>query len=253
MDTVHIFCFSGTGNTLLVARAMADEFLRIGIPAKVSLMERADPRLIEPGVAVGIAFPVAIFTTYPVVWDFVRSLPEGGLAEAFMVDTMGGLSAGIMAPMRRILEGKGYRAVGSREVRMPFNLISHEAGSKAKLIEKGLAKARAFSRDLAAGRASWGSFGLLSDLAKVILSNRLIWWLARQYPKMRVSEGDCGQCGLCARICPSGNITMDVFPQHGSNCQACMRCYSYCPREAILYSNLFKRYRAVDVADFLGE
>jgi ferredoxin len=253
MDSAHIYCFSGTGNTLLVARALADELGKVGIPAKISPMERADPKALDLGGAVGIAFPVAIFTTYPVVWSFVRSMPRGEGTEVFMVDTLGGLSAGIMAPMKRILEEKGYRAVGIRQIRMPLNLIHHKEDAKARLIGRGLGEARGYARDLAGGRASWGSLGYLSDLSKLLLSNRLVWWLARQYPKMRVAEDNCVRCGTCARICQAGNIAMEDKPRHGGNCQVCMRCYAYCPREAILYSDIFKRYRAVDAADFLGK
>ena len=72
---VDIYCFSGTGNTLLVARAMRDEFEVADIPAAVHPMERSDPRTINPENTLGLAFPVAILTTYPLVWNFIRSLP----------------------------------------------------------------------------------------------------------------------------------------------------------------------------------
>ena len=50
-----------------------------------------------------------------------------------------------------------------------------------------------------------------------------------------VNESLCTKCGLCARLCPSFNITMNDFPSFSGKCALCMRCYSYCPATAITY------------------
>ncbi len=69
------FCyFSGTGNTLLVARAMAEVFAAHGLETTLRRIEATDPAQVDVGRTLGIAFPVAVGTTYPVVWDFVRAL-----------------------------------------------------------------------------------------------------------------------------------------------------------------------------------
>lgn len=251
MNSVQICCLSGTGNTLLVARAMQEGFMGRGIRAEVLRMERIQPSSLDLRGTIGLAFPVAIFTTYPLVWEFVKSMPAAKGTEVFMVDTLGGFSAGIMAPMKRILEGKGYAPIGCAEIQMPFNLISHEEGSKKRMIEKGRLEATEYAWRLAEGRAQWRSYSLLSELALLLLSNRLVWWLAKQYPRMRVEEGLCSRCGICSKICPARNISMNDYPIHGSNCQVCMRCYAYCPEEAIQYSRLIKRYKAVEASDFM--
>lgn len=51
--------------------------------------------------------------------------------------------------------------------------------------------------------------------------------------KFRVNPSLCNGCGTCADLCPVGNIKMDEQPVTGDNCQYCMRCVSFCPREAI--------------------
>jgi ferredoxin len=248
---VDIYCFSGTGNTLLVARAMRDEFEVADIPAAVHPMERSDPRTINPENTLGLAFPVAILTTYPLVWNFIRSLPEVKGTEAFMVDTLGGISMGIMAPLKRTLRRKGFTPIGAREIRMPVNFLYYSEEKKNKEIEKGLNKARRYVGDLVGDSASWVSYPVLSDLAHAAFSNRFLWWLARQWPKMRVSPERCTRCGLCVKLCPAGNIVMKDYPERQGECQACLRCYAYCPREAVLFMDVFKRYRAVSAKEFL--
>ena len=164
---------------------------------------------------------------------------------------MGGLSMGIMAPLKRALRRKGYLPIGARQVRMPVNFLYYSEEKKNKEIEKGLEKARRYASDLVGGSASWSSYPVLSDLAHAAFYNRLLWWLARQWPKMRVSPEKGTRCGLCVKLCPAGNIVMKDYPERQGGCQVCLRCYAYCPREAVLFAAAFKRYRAVSAKDLL--
>jgi ferredoxin/menaquinone-dependent protoporphyrinogen IX oxidase len=50
-----------------------------------------------------------------------------------------------------------------------------------------------------------------------------------------VDKDRCTKCGLCARLCPSANIKMKDFPVHLGQCDLCMRCYAFCPENAITY------------------
>ena len=50
---------------------------------------------------------------------------------------------------------------------------------------------------------------------------------------MRVND-DCIGCGTCAQLCPKGNIEIRDGKAHvGKNCIACMTCVQYCPKQAI--------------------
>ena len=44
----------------------------------------------------------------------------------------------------------------------------------------------------------------------------------------------CVGCGTCVKVCPKGNIRMsDGRPQIGTDCLQCLACLQYCPQEAI--------------------
>ncbi|MFA7230521.1 MAG: EFR1 family ferrodoxin, partial [Victivallaceae bacterium] len=45
----------------------------------------------------------------------------------------------------------------------------------------------------------------------------------------------CNSCGICSRVCPSGNIELanDGKPTWGNNCEQCMACIQWCPQKAI--------------------
>ena len=97
---IDLYWFSGTGNSLLVAEAMANELRRLGRDVALLPLEISDPASVRSDRALGLAFPVAAFSTYPLVWRFVEALvPTTSGTPAFMVDTMASKSGGIVGPL----------------------------------------------------------------------------------------------------------------------------------------------------------
>jgi ferredoxin len=48
------------------------------------------------------------------------------------------------------------------------------------------------------------------------------------------ADEQCTQCGWCAKHCPVDNIEMTPDgPHFMDHCMLCMRCYSFCPAQAI--------------------
>jgi ferredoxin len=51
---------------------------------------------------------------------------------------------------------------------------------------------------------------------------------------IRVSSG-CNSCGLCAKACPTANITLqDGKPVYSYRCCLCLRCIYSCPMKALM-------------------
>jgi NAD-dependent dihydropyrimidine dehydrogenase PreA subunit len=254
-ETLDLYWFSGTGNTLLVARAMADEFAAHGWDVHLWPMTEVDPNRIAPQGWVGLAFPVAVQTTYPLVWEFCERLALAEGMPVFMVDTLAGYSGAIVGPLREVVRRRGYTPVGAREIRMPSNLypIATSEERNRRLRERALAQARRYARDLMAGRARWGHIPLLPDLFRALTGARWMWrWVAWTDTLLAVDAEACTRCGLCAELCPVGNIALEPLPRYLGKCQQCMRCLSYCPTGALKLGSLPRRpYRAVPASDLV--
>jgi len=87
-NAVDLYFFSGTGNTLLAARAVAERLRKGGKTVRIRRIERGCVPLPE-GTALVIAVPAAMFSAYPFVWEFLEALPDGEGRGAFLVSTMG--------------------------------------------------------------------------------------------------------------------------------------------------------------------
>ena len=253
---IEFYYFSGTGNTLLVVRAMAETFRELGYLVTLHRLETASPQDVPLDHTLGLAFPVAEQSTYPLVWDFARALPSTQGTPVFMVDTMLAYSGAIVGPLRKTLADKGYTPTGACEIVMPNNLYPrriNQARNEVK-IARGLDKARRYARQLSEGAARWGRIPLLPDLFHALAGSKLTWKATSAIGRrLIVDEALCNQCGLCAELCPVGNIVLSPYPRYLDKCQQCMRCVSFCPTEAIrLPWFRHARYRAVRAKDLLA-
>ena len=237
VEPVVLYLFSGSGNTYAVARRIVKTLLEEGVAAHLRPLERSDPGGTLPAGTVGLAFPVALFSTYPFVWEFAENLAPGRGKGIFMVDTLAGFSGGVVGPMKRVVSARGYHPIGAVEIRMPSNYArtERERPRDDRLRRRGLKRADAFAKNLAAGRTSWRSIPLLPELIKRLGRNSQgrAWEALRGKYPLSVDVEKCIRCGLCAEVCPVSNITMETFPRFGEGCFFCQRCVSLCPREAI--------------------
>lgn len=259
LDIVDLYYFSGTGNTYLVVKKMKETFEKCGIIANMNKIEDSNPKNINLDHTIGLGFPIAELSTYEFVWDFIKALPDTKGTKIFMVDTLGGASGGIVGPVKKIAEKKGYKPIGACEIQMPPNVfyIQEEEICKKK-INKGLKKAEKYAKALIKGKAKWKKDPVLynaiyytSMLGLKITETNLNQKLLHFNP----DKEKCNKCGTCVELCPIDNIRMDEgeYPENLMHCQYCLRCVSFCPKKAIPCSINYKgkTYRAVKAKELI--
>jgi ferredoxin len=239
---IVIAVFTGTGNTLLIADALAGELRAAGKGVTLAPMERRDVfESLAAGqnadFALGIAAPVACFSTYPTAWRFIDSLPAASGREAFFIATMGGAGGGMEGPIRSAVTAKGYMPLGALLVRMPGNYgnktLDMEENKKTE--DKAREKAKKFARELLDGTARWDKgVPVFSGLLASMAHGRKPWNLFHSMFPIEALAEKCTGCGLCVRICPEANVEMSGGKARiGKGCQSCQRCVAFCPAGAI--------------------
>ncbi len=250
MNSLDLYYFSGTGNTLLVVEKLIEVFLKNNIKVDAIKIENSKTESIDTKKTIGLAFPVAMQSTYPFIWEFIKKLPKANGTEIFMIDTLHAFSGAMVGPLKKLLIKKGYKPIGAKEVIMPNNfrgkINSEEDREK---INQGLKSVEEFAYSLINKNAIWKNVPILPYIFHFLLSGKHIWNFIRKFgSKFRINHDLCTRCGICIEICPVKNILMSSFPEHNNKCQLCLRCVMFCPSEAIKIPIVkIQKYKSVDV------
>lgn len=258
---VKIFVFTGTGNTLLVSQNITEVLRQEGLIVSLHGMEEPCSPVLDAETALGLAFPVACFSTYPTVWRFIHSLPPGEGREVFMIGTMGGFSGGMQGPLRRVLVRKGYQPIAAKFFVMPGNYnrksnddsLNARHENDARRLQKALLEARLFAYDLLKGRTKWSSgIPLLSSFFYKAAQTRYPWNLFYKMFPITVDEKKCVRCKRCVDNCPEKAMRMGKYPAvEALLCQSCQRCVGFCPKGALhVPGKSAEPYRALSFEEY---
>ena len=220
-------------------------------------IEKADPSKIDPQAMLGIVTAVAEQGTYTLVWDFLKALPKVENTSAFLLDSMGMYSGGIVGPVKSILKKKGFKALVAKEIKMP-NIFYKKRKTPDKDIhirEKGLLHIHRFARDVISGKKHWFDIPVYSYLMSLISKSHILKDFYQKIIPVTFKDSKCIRCDVCVQLCPVNHLTRvnnDIPQGIGRSCIHCQRCYSYCPTEAIsIGSEKNIPYRAFKTKEFL--
>lgn len=251
-----IYYFSGTGNTAFVASEFQDNYKKKGISVDLFPIET-----IETVTSQGkydflmIGFPTYAFYPPQMVIDFVKKLPEVKDKPVILFGTAGGSAGASFVVLEKILKKKNYDVVSNFLYVMPDNVYFIFGKDTDKdehidlLITSTKEKIKQDFEIIMSGKSKFVKCGLGLRLMSSIVS---FFFNIGQNQKKRWfwDKKECVMCGLCAKVCPTKNITIKkekgkvIF---GNNCMFCTRCYNFCPKKAIHYKSInktknFKRY-----------
>ncbi len=238
IDRLRIHWFSGTGNTLWAVHRLEVHLAPHGIAVEREPLPGPPPKALPETTALGVAFPVYAQGPPPFILRWLRDLPATSHPiPAIVLSTMAGMSGLVKRPVAAILRAKGYRPWAVCELRMPPNYI-HQLGDprrEAAIRTAADTTVANFADALAKGTATWPwrppmPGGLACAQA---VFRPLARWLGHSF---RADPARCTRCGLCARLCPVGNIQLvpPGPPTFANQCEQCLRCLVHCPDSAIV-------------------
>ena len=238
METT-IYYFTGTGNSLAVARGLCE---RLGDCRAVPIASlREEPGPIRPAAdRVGIVFPVYFSGVPSIVAEIAARLDLGGARYVFAVCTTGGSGA---APSLRQLDralkgGPGRRGLDAGfAVRMPGNYILLYDRPAEGPLQQTLADAgrrvAAIAGAVDRGERTMPRFSPTGAVIHRFFYPRFVAGAHGADEKFTVDDR-CTACGTCAAVCPVGNVRLEAGrPAWLHRCEQCMACIQLCPTEAI--------------------
>ncbi|MFH1416201.1 MAG: EFR1 family ferrodoxin [Elusimicrobiota bacterium] len=234
-----LYYFTGTGNTLSVAKKLANELGNTEICSIVKALKNNDFRKAD---RIGILSPVYVFDIPNIVRDFIETLPADTGDYYFAVCTTGEMPDGVLGRISELFGKKGIKLSAAYYVPMPGNAImTYNVWSEdrqKKLFEDAgdrIKQIAAVVREKKEDRINKGSF--FTNIISIIPHYIFTKIFFKKFDKDFWVDDKCNSCGICEKVCPSGNLKMkDHKPSwQNSKCQWCVACLNWCPLHAIQY------------------
>lgn len=276
MEDPLVYWFSGTGNSLWVARNLCERLPHASLRSIAEEMrkgrwDRAETTvLVFPVYAWGPPRIVARFLTHLVTTSSSSSAKDdknGAVSspiqrsKIYTVVTYAGSPGGVHRIVKKILQRGGLDLTAGFSLKMPGNYLPLREPPLLevanRLFERAANRFLPIAKMIQEGRGEGAedAFFLLSWLGELLHPLAM-----KRFPhedrRFIVAE-HCTGCGLCATLCPVGNIEqVEGRPHWRHDCEQCWRCLHWCPVEAIRDQTLTERKRryhhpAVSIQDLM--
>ena len=227
-----IIYFSGTGNSLSIARVLASQ-----LDEKAISIHDAIKQSCVEDECIGLVFPVHNYDIPRFVKEGLEQLHFTSAKYTFAIITHGGNKGNALHSTQKLLQGKALQLNYYNDVLMPVNSRIMYGRITDKIEER-------------AKSASWKAETIAADInnrvqiTKQIPHKRFLNFMhnivekdsIRTHFTPKVKPQLCINCGICAKVCPSNNITFESGKAIiNNNCHQCTNCLHWCPQLAIHY------------------
>ena len=224
-----ILYFSGTGNSLYVARSLAQ-----ALGDSLRHINNAPADLTQEKV-VGLVYPVYTYDAPAAVKTFTDTLVLNKDAYVFIIATCGSTPGNAILSVKQRVEKNGASVAYSRIVSMPdcsapaMNNNPHDQLNKLEpvpaLLKQMTADIQARKHDLQHAKCT--AMG-------TIMNTRAMQPIGIAAVRQHVNEDKCIGCSICTKVCPMENIVIqDKKALIGDRCTQCLACVHFCPQQAM--------------------
>jgi ferredoxin len=243
MNTV-IYYYTGTGNSLWTARVFAE---KLGDTELVPMHRMNHGSHCSKADTVGLVFPVHIWGVPRLVRNFLQSMEKRHGIYYFAVAVNAGQVSRTLIQLKELMAGNSLTLSAGFDIQLPSNYIPW-GGPGPVDMQRKLLNAATEKINIAASYISSRRSGLLEKgplWQRVLFTGlyKMTYNLVKTLDKNFHIDGTCNSCGICERVCPVENITLEAgIPVWHGSCEQCLACIQWCPEECIQYGKKTKTY-----------
>jgi ferredoxin len=275
MSKSIIYYYSGTGNSLHVARELKHRLPGTELVPILSVLKKETE--VQGAEQVGLVFPIYVSTIPKPVRAFLDLTNFSSTQYLYAVTTNGGFPGKVDYLLFKLLNSKGFKLDYYTSLKMIVNtatglmpaimankkwteLIDADKVGKMELVlQKEL--------NLVAENIAKRVKNIGPDCHPNLARRALLSITEKMSPMEKAKaisffvDHDCNGCGTCEKVCPSEKIRLaDSKPEwiETTQCYFCYACFNFCPQQAILvkgYKLKTGRYKhpSVSAEDIAGQ
>ena len=225
-----ILYFSGSGNSLAVARRIAEKTGERTMP-----LREATGKDLMSEKRIGLVFPTYWLDAPTAVRDLVPQLQIAPTAYVFIVITCGAQTNNAIWTVRRLLRKKGVKVAYCNKIRVPDSSaigFGRNPNDHAWKFERYAPRLEKIIDDIAVGTCALHFSGF--DPFGWLLNRPVIAAKTQKMTRPVCNTAICVGCGICEKVCPQRNITIvGDKAKVGDRCTMCLACVHFCPHQAM--------------------
>lgn len=235
-----VFYFSGTGNSLYVAKTIADE---LGNCEIISMAKSENYVLSKNYDNIGFIYPNYFCGLPKRVIKFIENIDLSNNLNTyyFSIATIGGNIGNAVYQMYELFFNRhGIKINNCQKLKMYQNYVNFHKMKKnvSEITKKSNERLIPIISSIKNKETCKPTrlFNVLRFVNKNFLKK--VSNLDNYYS----INSNCSGCGICKEVCPVKNIEMiNKKPAFKHNCEQCVACIQYCPQRAIDYKNLTQK------------
>jgi len=250
-----IYYFSGTGNSLQIAKGIADRLRDYELIPIAKIWQNDEIK--TQSNEIGLIFPLHYYGLPKIVLEFINKLNFSKTDYFFSVITYaGGINENPLQQINEVLK-KGDKTLNAGFfIRMPSNFIIgydvHPEERQKTFFDEAKKQIIEISKTVTNLKNNLNNQVFNKDVKSSRKMNLNFHNEVNTSDTSFYADDKCTRCGICQVVCPVNNIVLvDGKPEWQHKCQQCLACINYCPEHAIQFGNdtlTHGRYHHPDVS-----
>jgi len=236
-----IYYFTGTGNSLKIAKSLSEKLDKCELIPIAKVWE--DDHLASSTEKVGFVFPLYYAGLPKIVYDFLNKIELGKSNYFFAVITNAGdINTTPLLQIKTILNAKSKTLSAGFYILMPNNFIIgydvHSEARQKEFFEEAIKNIETIYKTVEKNENNLGKGFFEKRRIKSEKFNKNFRENVYSYDKSFYAEDTCTSCGICVKVCPVNNITLEEgIPRWQHKCQQCLACINFCPEKCIQFGD----------------